>query len=93
MAGESIVVNVDAAYPIEIEIMCFVNQPPPTRFIPCPQSGIHTLTYRENFYFKTNQQTFQSQGEVSFKITDSDRDTRVYKIMVKIKMFNPPLLG
>lgn len=90
-AGEFILLHIDASYPVSIEIKCFVTQPPPTRFVPCPQSGRHTLHLKEPFNFLTNVSTFQNGGHVEFKITDSEYDIRVYEI--KVKGLNTPLAG
>lgn len=90
-AGEEIVVRIDAAYPVAIEIKCFVTQPPPAKFVPCPDSGRHTLTRREAFYFSTDARTFRYSGHVEFRITDAEYDTKVYKI--EVEGLNRPLAG
>ncbi len=90
-AGENIIVKIDAVYPVAIEIKCFVTQPPPPKFVPCPDSGRHILTSREAFYFSTNAWTFQNNGHVEFQITDAEYDTKVYRI--EVEGLNKPLAG
>lgn len=82
-AGDQIVLTIDAAYPIIIEINCFVTQPPPPRYVPCPQSGTHIVSRREPFYFSTHASTFRKDGHIEFKITDADNDTEVHRIEVE----------
>ena len=82
-AGQNIVLIVDAKYPISIEVYCFVTQPKPPKFVPCPDSGRHDLTVRKPFYFRTSERTFENSGHVEFRIVDAEGDFKIFIIEIK----------
>lgn len=42
-AGKSIVMTVEATYPIVVNVYCFVTQPPPPKFVFCPDSSTNNI--------------------------------------------------
>lgn len=88
-AGDTLEVNIDAAYPVVIEIYCFVTQPPPAKFVPCPSAGSHRLDVEQPFYFVTSSRTFQNDGGLEVNITDAEGDRQSYQI--NVSGLNTPL--
>lgn len=82
-AGENITVTIEANYPVIIEVYCFTTQPPPPKFIPCPDSGRHRLFVQQPFIFRTDGWAFENNGYVEFKIIDADGDSDTYKVEIE----------
>ncbi|MFC2152188.1 hypothetical protein ACFLSE_06630 [Bacteroidota bacterium] len=83
-SGEVIELNIQAEYPITIEVKCFVTKPPPPRYIPCPDAGTFTLNRQEAFLYSATERIFkEGKGHIEFEITDADNDFKLIKINVE----------
>lgn len=82
-AGRNIVMTVEAMYPIVVEVYCFVTQPPPPNFVPCPDSGRHEISESRPFEFRTSERTFENDGYVEFQIMDADGDSGTFRVEIE----------
>ena len=86
-AGDTISLMVEAAYPVQIVIKCFITHPPPPKFANCEEAGVHVLDRPKPLIVRTSERTFEMKGELEFDITDADFDRETLRITVKNKNF------
>jgi hypothetical protein len=82
--GEARTLRIDGAEPHTVEIHCFVNEPPPPGYRPCPECGTLDLILNgQPVEVHASATVFaKATGHVRVTITDSDNDQRV--IILKV---------
>lgn len=81
--GEKRWLSVVGDEPFTVEIKCFVSNPPPRGFKPCPECGKFKITEAEVLEIMASPATFQnSQGTLDIHITDAVGDSELIRLMV-----------
>src|SRR5450830_383725 len=82
-AGESRDLLVWGRDPLEVEIECFVEKPPPPGFRGCPECGSFPLTSGEALAITASPTVFaDGTGTLMITIRDADNDKRLIRLHV-----------
>jgi hypothetical protein len=69
--------------PFNVEIKCFVSNPPPRGFKPCPECGKFEIRQAEALEIMASPAAFQnSQGTLDIQITDAVGDSKLIRLVV-----------
>ena len=68
--------------PFDIELKCFVQNPPPPGYKPCRECGTIRAHDGETVQIKASADRFASGGTLSVTVTDQDGDARDLHITV-----------
>lgn len=82
--GEERFLKVWGAEPHLIEIKCFVSNPPPSGFRPCPECGKFRVMNGDLVTVTASEETFAAKGgALIIHIRDSQGDEREVRLQVK----------
>lgn len=83
VAGQKTVASVEGSEPLFIEILCFVNNPPPADYKPCPECGSFSVNSGEQFEIMANYRLFSlGNGHLEVSVLDSQGNKVTKKIGV-----------
>lgn len=83
VAGQKTVASVEGSEPLFIEILCFVTNPPPADYKPCPECGSFSVNSGEQFDVKASYRLFSlGNGHLEVSVLDSQGNKVTKKIDV-----------
>ncbi len=80
--GESRAITVYGAEPIEVEISCFVKEPPPPGYRPCPECGTLVVPTGGSFKIHAVSDMLGHSDQVVVDIRDADGDRKRLNVHV-----------
>src|SRR5258708_22690148 len=82
--GEVRELSVTGDGPFEVGVSCFVRQPRPTGYRPCPHCVVRSISENERMRVQSSREFWEGrQGHLEIKVADREGDSRILTVQVK----------
>lgn len=81
--GEIRPLSVSGDAPFQVGVSCFVREPRPPGYRPCPHCVVRSISENETMDIEVSEEFWENrQGNLEIKVTDRKGDSRILKLQV-----------